>query len=333
MDPEDLQNRNNAIDPDNLGTSLEQAKEQLVDQVSLRDKAAAKMAQDRKDKAARRVGIRTYRDYAAEELKKGGGTLTKMIIQEREKEREQKRHSVKNTKNLAISFLALLFVIAGIGIVTLSFILVSQRQEEAAIKAGFIVVPQPLVQSDFRKEIYIPRPTRSNLSRAIAKDIEETAIPVGDIKHVYTVQDGTTSPKELVSTQQLFNTIEAKVPGALTRALDPLFMYGTYSSTDISPFLIFTTNSYSNSYAGLLDWEKDIARDLQPLFVDDLNGVASNFQDVVLYNIDIRAVLDSKGEIIFGYAFLQDKSTLVIFDNKLALREIITRNQRNTIKQ
>ena len=333
MDPKDIQKNIPPTDADNLGASLEKAKEQVVEEVSLRDKAAAQVAQNRKDKAAKRVGIRTYRDYAAEELKKGGGTLTKMIVQEREKEREQKRHSVKNTKNLAVSFFALLFVIAGIGIVTLSFILVTQRQEAAAIKSGFVVVPQPLVQSDFRKEIYIARPTRSNLTRAITKDIDETAIPVGDIKHVYLVQDGSNTPKELVSTQFLFNIIEAKVPGTLDRALDPLFMYGTYSSIDVSPFIIFTSSSYSNAYAALLDWEKDIVRDLKPLFIDDLDSTAGNFQDVVVYNTDIRAVLDARGEIVFGYGFLQDKKTLVVFDNKLALREIITRNQRNTIKQ
>ena len=333
MDPHDMHKKNSHADADNLGASLEVQKERAVEEVSVRDRAAAQLAQNRKDKAAKKIGIRTYRDYAAEELKKGGGTLTKMIVQEREKEREQKRHSVKNTKNLAVSFLALLFVVAGIGIVTLSFILVSQRQEDAAIKSGFIVVPQPLVQSDFRREVYIPKPTRSNLTRAITKDIDETAIPVGDIKHVYLVQDGSNTPKELVSSQFLFNIIEAKIPGALDRALDPLFMYGTFSSLDISPFIIFTTNSYSNAYAGLLDWERDMVRDLKPLFVDDLGSVAPNFQDIVVYNTDIRAVLDTQGEIVFGYGFLQDKKTLVVFDNKLALREIITRNQRNTIKQ
>ena len=333
MDPQDLQKNNSSVNPGNLGSTVGDVKKTVDDQVSLRDKAAAQLVQSRKDKAARRVGIKTYRDYAADELKKGGGTLTKMIVQEREKEREQKRHSVKNSKNILISFLAVLFVAAGIGIVALSFIIVSDRQEAAAIKDGFLVVPQPLIQSDFQREIYIPSPTRSNLTRAIAKDIEETAIPIGDIKHIYVVQDGTDTPKELTTTQSLLAIIEAKVPSALTRALDPVFMYGTYSSAELSPFIIFTTSSFSTAYAGLLEWEKDIIRDLTPLFTDDLDGVSGNFQDVVLQNTDVRVVLDSRGEVLFGYGFLQDKETLVMFDNRNALREIITRSQRNTIKR
>ncbi len=333
MNPEDLQKLAKSTDPENLGAALEQKKEEKVQEMSARDKAAAQIAERRKQKAAQKVGIRTYRDYAADELKKGGGTLTKMIVQEREKEREQKRHSVKNTKNIAISLLALIFVIAGIGIVALSFILVSQQQEDRLIKNRFLVAPQPLVQIDFSKELYIPVPTRSKIDRAVAKDIDETAIPVGDIKHVYLVQDGVNQPKELISSTSLLRTIEAKAPGSLTRALDPLFMYGTYSSVDVSPFVIFTTSSYSTAYAGMLEWEKDLMRDLEPLFNQDLRNVTSSFQDVVLENIDVRAVLDERGEIIFGYGFLQNKQTLVIFNNKLALREIIMRNQRNTIKQ
>jgi len=305
MNPEELKKISKETDPDQLGSSLENKKEAVVDEMSARDKAAAQMAQDRKDRAKKRVGIRTYRDYAADELKKGGGTLTKMIVQEREKEREQKRHSVKNSKNIAISFLALVFVVAGIGIVALSYILVTQSQANKEQKDGFIVAPKPLVVSDFRKEIYIANPTRPKINRAVEDEIEDTAIPVGTIKHVYLVQDGTTELKELTSSGAFFRAMESQIPSSLTRSIDPLFMYGFYSSTEVAPFLIFTSSSFSNAYAGLLEWEQDI----------------------------VRVLLDPQGEILFGYGFLQDKETIVFFDNRLTLREIITRNQRNTIKE
>jgi len=334
MDQEELNRLAQQTDPDNLGASLEKKKEEKVEEMSARDKAAAQIAEDRKQKAARRVGIRTYRDFAADELKKGGGTLTKMIVQEREKEREQKRHSVKNTKNLAISFLAILFIVAGIGIVALSFILVTQTQNKQEQKDGFIVAPKPLILSDFRKELYIKSPTRSKIVRAVQKDIEDTAIPVGSIKHVYIVQDSEEDPKELLATGSFFRAIESQIPSTLSRALDPIFMYGSYSSVEVAPFLLFTSSSYSNAYSGLLEWEDDMVRDLESLFVADLSDVSrGRFEDLVLYNIDVRALLDSQGEVVFGYGFLQDKRTIVFFDNRLTLREIITRSQKNTIKE
>jgi len=334
MEPNELEKNIQKIDPEILGSSLEKEKEAVVDQTADQEAAARKYVEERKKKQGRKVGIKTYRDYAAEELKKGGGTLTTMIVQEREKEREQKRHSVKNSKNLLVTFLAVLFVCAGIGIVGVSFVLVKNTQQAAQIRDGFIVAPKPLLSTDFRKELYIPEPNRARITRAVQSDIEETAIPIGSIKHMYLVQDGEDVPKVLTTSGQFFRAMDVQIPGALERAIDPLFMYGSYSSTGISPFLLFTVSSYATAYAELLKWEDDIIRDLEPMFAQDLSSLSrSNFEDLVLYNTDVRAILDNQGEVLFGYGFLQDKKTLVFFDNRLTLREIITRNQRNTIKE
>ena len=48
------------------------------------------------------------------------------------------------------------------------------------------------------------------------------------------------------------------------------------------------------------------------------------FKDIVIQNIDARAVLDEKGEVIFVYAF-SDKNTIVIATNKIVLQEIFNR--------
>jgi len=329
MDDEKLKKIAQQTDPANMGVALEKQKEAAVEanKDSLEKSPLADMKQ-------RKVGIRTYRDYAARELKKGGGTLTKMIVKEREKEREQKRHSVKNTKNIAVSFLAVLFILAGLGIVALSFVLVQMNQRAAEERNSFIVAPEPLVVADFRKEIYIKTPNRTKINRAVVDEIDATSIPIGSIKHIYIVQDSTQSIKELISTQDFFDAMGAQVPRTLGRALEDRFMYGVYSSTDISPFLIFKATSFSIAYAGLLEWERDMVSDLEDVFVKDLSNTSrSSFQDVVLYNTDVRVLLDDEGGVLFGYGFLQDKETLVFFDNRLALREIITRNQRNIIRE
>lgn len=322
------------IDAEILGKVAEDKKEAVVDQTDAAHSEARRQQAVRQAETQKKVGIKTYRDYAAQELKKGGGTLTRMIIQEREKEREQKRHSVKNTKNIAISFLAVLFVLAGIGIIVLSFILVNRQQEAAEERNSFIVAPSPLVISDFRKELYIAAPSRARIVREVQDEIENTTIPVGSVKHIYFVQDGTNDPKELITASGFMRDMDTQMPETLLRTIEPIFMYGVYSSTEVSPFLIFKVSSYNTAYSGMLEWEDNIVRNLDDLFTQDLSDTSRLvFQDVVLYNTDVRVLLDERGEVLFGYGFLQDKVTLVIFDNRLTLREIITRTQNNTIRQ
>lgn len=331
MNPDDQSNK---IDADSLGRVAESKKEAMVEATEASFADAEKQKAKRQQKKARKVGIKTYRDYAAEELKKGGGTLTKMIVQERDREREQKRHSPKNTKNILVTALAILFVLAGAGVVVLSFFLVSQKQDEITEKNSFVVNAQPLIISDFRKEIYIDDPTLAKLTRAVDAEVESTTIPVGSIKHVYFVQDGEDVPKELVTAGGLLRDLNTQAPSALLRTFDADFMYGFYSSTEVSPFLLFKVGSFNTAYAGMLEWERTIIQDVDNLFTQDLSDTnRSVFEDIVLYNTDVRVLLDEQGEVIFGYGFLQDKTSLVIFDNRLTLREVITRTQQNTIKQ
>lgn len=325
---------NPGVDPVNFGVAHEQDKERVETQTKQVEEKAATDSANIKEVKYRKVGIRTYRDYASEELRKGGATLTKMIISEREKEREQKRHSIKNKKNIAVTLVAGVFFVVGAGIVVLSFFLVSQKQAELQEKASIIVVPDPIIINDFRQEIYIQEPTRAKVVREFTREIDETTIPAGAIKHLYITQDNKAGKKELTKTADLFTYLQARPPGVFLRALDSNFMYGIYSTTENSPFFIFKVASYIDGYSGMLDWEDTVVRDMEAVFGKNYDDIArSAFEDIVLYNTDVRAILDVKGEPVFGYAFLQDKATLVIFNNKLTLREIISRMQQNTVRQ
>ena len=337
MDPNQEKQKdplNPGVDPGNFGVSHEQDKERVETQTKQVEEKAATDSANIKDLKYRKVGIRTYRDYASEELRKGGATLTKMIISEREKQREQKRHSIKNKKNIAVTLAAGVFFMVGTGIVVLSFFLVSQKQAELQEKASIIVVPDPIIINDFRQEIYIQEPTRSKVVREFTREIQETTIPVGAIKHLYITQDNEAGKKELTTTIDLFNYLQAQPSGVFLRTLKSNFMFGIYSSTENSPFFIFKVTSYIDGYSGMLDWEDRLVRDMEAVFGKNYDDIArSAFEDIVLYNTDVRVILDIKGEPVFGYAFLQDKETLVIFNNKLTLREIINRMQQNTVRQ
>ena len=77
----------------------------------------------------------------------------------------------------------------------------------------------------------------------------------------------------------------------------------------------------------MLEWEKTILKDLSPTFIKDDSEVVlerKDFQDIVIVNKDVRAILNSSGKIEFAYAF-PDKETLVIINNETTFQELLRR--------
>ena len=331
MDPEKLNDLVKRTDPSEMGVQLESAKERAISDVEAQDQEQREYQQKRETRANRRVGIKTYRDYAAEELKEGGGTLTNLIMKERSREREERRHAPTNPKNILVLVLSALVVLAAIVIVAFAFIFVTNEAEDVAIKNSFTVAAQPIIFSDFRQEIYIADPTKSKIERAVEKDIAQTAVPIGKLKHVYFTQDGVINPKELVTATRFISEFSSLVPQEFVRQLEPRFMYGYYSGTFNSPFLVFKTSDFARAFSAMLRWEKDLIRELNGLFVGDLIEYGTNFQDLVIAQLDTRVLLDQSGQVVFGYTFLQDQETLIFFESRSTLEELNTRNLRNPI--
>ena len=330
MDPEELRKLAKSTDPSEMGTQLESAKEQAIADVSESAKKEQEYQEKRQARAAKRVGIKTYRDYAAEELKEGGGTLTNLIMKERDREREERRHSPANPRNIVVIILSAIVVLAAIMIVAFAFIFVSNEAEDVAIKNSFVVAARPLIFSDFRQEIYFATPTKNKIIRAVENDIEETAIPLGKLKHVYFTQDGAVNPKELISATEFISDFSALVPQDFLRQIDEEFMYGYYSGQQNEPFLMFKTSNYGRAYTAMIQWERDFSREFNGLFNGDLEEFGTNFQDLRLSQKDTRVLLDQSGNVVFGYSFL-DQETLLFFQTRNTLEEIVTRRQRNPI--
>ena len=281
--------------------------------------------------SSKRSAVKTYKDYAAESLSKGGGSLTKMIIAEREKKWEQQRRSVSNPRNVAMTLLSVIFIALGVGLVVGAFFLVRTIQEDS--QGSEVLTPQALLIFDYRAETYLSDLARSRLLREVEKELANTTIEVGAIKYIYFTTDNQFGKKALMTTQEFLESLQAKVSGLFLRSLDPNFMYGVFSTDENAPFLIFKTENFSSTSAEMLAWEQSLGLDMGDLFqAGDYNYARSNFVDVVYYNKDARAILDVEGEPVIGYSFI-DPRTLVIFSNRLALREIINRSQRNTVKE
>lgn len=320
------------IDPNQIGSRYSNQSQNQANEnqgvASSEDKPAHNPFPGKSSKAA---AIKTYKDYAAESLREGGGSLTKMIIAEREKKREKQRKSAANPKNVAMTFFSIIFIFLGLAVAAGAFILVRSVQNDP--RGNEVLRPEPFILFDYRSEAYLPDPTKTKINRLVQEEIENTSTEIGSIKYLFFSTDNQYGGKTLMTTADLLDGLRAKASGTFLRSLDDNFMFGLYSTTDNSPFLMLRTENFDAAYAEILSWEQSIGNDLGGILgKPNYDYSRSGFVDVVYFNRDVRAILDVEGEPVIGYSFI-DRGTIVFFANKLTLREVIERSQENTIKR
>lgn len=120
---------------------------------------------------------------------------------------------------------------------------------------------------------------------------------------------------------------DTKMPSRLARSLSGEYTFGTYVYDVESPFIVMKDTFFQNAYAGMLDWEKDIKNDLLPLIRlarpnEAISGQVDRFEDVVVSNVDARALKDELGQTILIYAFA-DKDTVVITTSISGLKHLL----------
>ncbi len=120
------------------------------------------------------------------------------------------------------------------------------------------------------------------------------------------------------------------MPSRLARSLDSSYMIGTYTYDTQNPFLILKNTFFQNAFSGMLEWEKDMRRDLLPLSQvahsteSTATAASSQFEDAIVSNIDARTLKDASGKTVLIYAFA-DKNTIVVTTGESALKYILER--------
>jgi|SRR3989344_6034718 len=280
--------------------------------------------------------IRTYKSDVVEEMKKQKSSLTSMVLAEKDKQQKQGKFvpKVKPNKKIFI-LLGGTFLILVIGFVGYSFVKPNpntggENQEITIQQISTLILP------NYKREIYVDRVKRDNIINALQKEKQETSIPLGYVIQFFlTTEDKTKSfviedepdYKLLITTESFFDGIESKIPNSLIRNLEQEFIIGYHSSLGNNPFLILKVKSYNNVFAGMLEWEKTMYRDLSPVFVKDDSKISLDnnpFQDIVVSNRDVRAILNSSGKIEFAYSF-PNPETLIITNNETTLQELYRR--------
>lgn len=292
-----------------------------------------------------RIAIRTFKSDLANIIKKNKISVDKVFLTEQKKggysslfSLGEKGISPKTKKNLFFIFFSLFLVLAGI----FSVFWVYYNKPVPWVKVDEVEV-KAYVYSEYQREIFIDSESVIKLTNTIKTELKNSTLPLGSILHFYLTKENKNQKniigKRVLQTKELLSLLNSRVSENFLRYLENDFMYGFYSSMDIYPFLIFKIKSFDHSFPEMLAWEKNLVEDLRPLFVEEnpaiptteLRNSVFSFKDIVLNNLEARAVLDQEGKIVFVYSFVDEK-TLVIATNKNILNEIVNR-LRNSYRE
>ena len=162
----------------------------------------------------------------------------------------------------------------------------------------------------------------------------------GTILHIYPTLSGEGREMRI---DEFFAKLTPAPPGALVRSLLDEYMigfHGAEGALPAAPFLILTTDSFENTFRGMLDWEKDVRESLSPLFGTTVFGgdspssdsfvaptgtipmvLPSLFEDVILKNVNTRRIRSGTGDLVLLYAFPNAK-TIIITTNEDTLFDV-----------
>ncbi len=174
----------------------------------------------------------------------------------------------------------------------------------------------------------LPREILSDLSRMLRRS-QATLGSITQILPEWSVWSDETGNKITftIDQAQLVKVLGLSLPDAFIRNLgEPdKYMLGMHMADRNTPFLLLTTRSYEYAFAGMLDWEKRAEYELSPFF--NLGGSSSGkrvFEDLVVKNIDARAIRDEDRNLKLLYSFL-DQNTILITNNIHTLIEVAER--------
>jgi hypothetical protein len=248
-----------ALNPNTgMGISSEQNQEQKHEEkISFRPENNIKISQ-----------IHTYADDIKNTVKDEGVSMVKIAMAEAKKQELEKENeeevSPTSKKNISIILISLLVLIVGIASIAGAWYFFGMKKGRDS--SSTLSHRQSIIPYDEEFVVTLDANERKKLITGIesAKKFvydKNTAIVYIPVFESFGT---TTNP---INSKTFFSLLETRVPASLVRTFGEIFMFGFNESENQSnPFIIFTADSFSQIYAGMLEWEPAMADDIGDLF-------------------------------------------------------------------
>ncbi len=191
-----------------------------------------------------------------------------------------------------------------------------------------------LVFADARREV---TGKGTDLMRALG-EVAGSSIPSGNVVVTYITTATTTAEgapfKFPAPGGALIRALGIPAPSIFLRnILDESTVGVIHAGDQTRPFFIFSVSSYERTFAGMLDWEDTMERDLSilyPSYPKEATASTSpllqprTFSDSVAASRDIRVLKDEQGRSILVYGY-NDKETLIVARDETAFVQLAER--------
>jgi hypothetical protein len=267
--------------------------------------------------------IRTYRGDVEDVVQTKNISMVSVVAAEEEKKAKEKKHDEVRKKTFLANIVYLVgsVVLLGAGATAVFYAYMASLPKDTSVPTN--TKDASLVFSE-RSEIKIlPIPSKERIMGILLEEKNAEDNPLGTFKRIFIASSSTSTDD--IQSDVFFASIEADVQSTFVRSLEGTMMIGLHSYSKTVPFLMFKSESYEQTFNGMLRWESSMRENLSPFF--DLGAtttLAIPFEGAILQNRDARVVRDEQGDIIFMYAF-PDEKTLVITEHPDTFIEILRR--------
>lgn len=274
--------------------------------------------------------IRTFRADVEDLIQEKGTTKTQMVMAEATRREQRGQSRVLREEDGShlgrVIFLLVLVLTFGVGVG--AYVLLGSRVSLPFLPAKPAPVEKPVTSDEL--PIIISDSPREQILADLSIAFGKTSLLEGGTRSVvFTVKDGSGGTQPATTNEVLAAISFSSPPDDLLRSFDDPPHYGIYSQNRLTGYLQLPSRSYPNTFAGMLEWEPTMARDLIPVLdpwygrknIKDLLG--RTFKDEHIDTFDARILRDPSGNTLIAYAFINKKILIITesTDTLLAIKK------------
>lgn len=259
--------------------------------------------------------LRTYQSDIQDAIKQKQGSVLKIAVAEEERRtKEEISGTLRTPKNRSLFALSFIFLI-------LASLIVGSLFYFKKDKTPFVPPPSleeyTTIKTDSVREIEITNLDTASFLRTFESEWMNMKDPKDGIVRIILTKKDVQNQKTVITPKELFSFLETRTTPALLRSFADSLLLGVTVSEKNHTFLLIKSNSYPNSFSGMLSWERAMFDDMKTFFSIPAESVTniSLFKDKVVKNQDTRVLVDDTGKTVLLYTFLGEGQDLLLITN------------------
>ncbi len=176
--------------------------------------------------------------------------------------------------------------------------------DETTPLSGFLSDPPDLFVND--NTVYVFAPDRIRLLDTLKNETETARVRTQFVPSL----GGLNENRRLLSTNATMNLLKTTPNNSLTSSISEIALG---ASRDKDPFIVMAIKRYDHAFAGMLDWENSIRRDLSPWFgaVSIATKPTNQFIDGSVEGRNVRIKLNENEEEMIVYGFFNEHTLII----------------------